>query len=190
MAHSLSWPHAGKITAMESAKKENLRQTLREARPHSSLGLTENLIRLTLELNAQTIASYWPLASEPDVSGFNQWVELLGKQLITPRIQGESLEFATGETALSSIGIREPQGEVVPLSQADLIFVPALAVDRFGNRLGKGKGFYDRALVGTNVPRFAVIFDQEFVELVPTEDHDLKMHGVVSPSAIRHLKLQ
>lgn len=163
---------------------------IRDARPHSSVGLTENLIRLTLELNAKTIASYWPLSSEPDVSEFNHWVELLGKRLITPRIKGEAMEFATGETALSSQGIREPRGEVVALALADLIFVPALAVDSYGNRLGKGKGFYDRALVGSTVPRFAVIFDQEFVDLVPTEDHDLKMHGVVSPSAIRHLMLQ
>ncbi len=114
---------------MESAKKENLRETLRTLRPYSSQGLTENLIRLTLELNAQTIASYWPMNSEPDTSEFNNWVQLLGKTLISPRISGETLEFATGELAPGAMGILQPSGEAIPLQSADLIFVPALAVD-------------------------------------------------------------
>ena len=187
MSQSFVCPHAGKITSMESAKKQNLRETLRAQRPHSSQGLTENLIRLTLELNAQTIASYWPKSSEPDTTDFNNWVELLGKTLITPRITGETLEFASGPAIKSTFGILEPTGPAVSLNSADLIFVPALAIDNFGNRLGKGRGYYDRALFGSTVPRFAVIFDEEFLELVPTEDHDLKMNGSVSPSAIRHL---
>jgi 5-formyltetrahydrofolate cyclo-ligase len=172
---------------MESAKKENLRETLRLARPHSSKGLTENLIRLTLELNAETIASYWPLESEPDTSEFNNWVQILGKTLIAPRMQGDVLEFATGDLAPGGLGILEPSGPSVPLSTADLIFVPAMAVDSLGNRLGKGRGFYDRALFGITAPKFALIFDEEFLEEVPTEDHDLRVNGVVSPSAIRYL---
>lgn len=187
MSQSFIRPHAGKITSMESAKKENLRETLRLQRPHSSQGLTENLIRLTFELNAETIASYWPLSSEPDTSDFNNWVELLGKTLITPRISSDTLEFASGPASQSTFGILEPSGVAVSLNSADLIFVPALAIDNLGNRLGKGRGYYDRALFGSTVPRFAVIFDEEFLELVPTEDHDLKMNGSVSPSAIRHL---
>jgi 5-formyltetrahydrofolate cyclo-ligase len=172
---------------MESAKKENLRETLRSSRPHSSQGLTENLIRLTLELKADTIACYWPLASEPDTSEFNNWVELLGKTLLTPRIAGETLEFASGASTPGSLGILEPSGPAVPITSADLIFVPAMAIDNLGNRLGKGRGYFDRALFGSSVPRFAVVFDEEFLELVPSEDHDLKMNGCVSPSAVRYL---
>lgn len=174
---------------MESVKKQNLRESLRSVRPHSSEGLTENLIRLTFELNAETIASYWPLSSEPDTTDFNNWVQLLGKTLLTPRIFGDSLEFASGPAAPGSHGILEPTGEAVSLSSADLILVPALAVDSQGNRLGKGLGYYDRGLFGISAPLFAVIFDEEFLELVPTEDHDLRMNGAVSPSAIRHLNI-
>lgn len=189
MAYSRSRLHAGKITAMESAKKAKLRQSLKDARPHSSQGLTENLIRLTLELDARVIASYWPLSNEPDVSEFNGWVELIGKTLITPVVVGKSLEFATGETTSGAMGIREPQGQRISLNQAELILVPALAVDTRGNRLGKGMGFYDRALFGISAPRYAVIFDQEFLPSIPTEDHDQRVTGAVSPSAIRHLFL-
>jgi 5-formyltetrahydrofolate cyclo-ligase len=187
MSQSFIRPHAGKITPMESAKKENLRETLRSHRPHSSQGLTENLIRLTLELNAETIACYWPLPSEPDTTDFNNWVGLLGKTLLTPRIVGDTLEFASGPASKGTLGILEPSGPAVNLNTAELILVPAMAVDNLGNRLGKGRGYYDRALFGSSVPRFAVIFDEEFLELVPTEDHDLRMNGSVSPSAIRYL---
>jgi 5-formyltetrahydrofolate cyclo-ligase len=65
--------------------------------------------------------------------------------------------------------------------------VPALALDSFGSRLGKGKGFYDRALVGVKAPKYGVIFDSEFLDQIPTEDHDVTLDGSISPSAIRHL---
>lgn len=187
MSQSFGCPHAGKITSMESAKKENLRETLRHQRPHSSQGLTENLIRLTLELNAEVIASYWPLSSEPDTTDFNNWVQMLGKTLITPRLRGEAMEFAAGDLIPGAMGIMEPVGESVALATADLVIVPAMAVDNAGNRLGKGRGFYDRALFGIQAPKFAVIFDEEFLDEVPAEDHDLKVNGAVSPSAIRYL---
>lgn len=172
---------------MESAKKENLRKAILESRPHSSEGLTENLIRLSLELNANAIASYWPTSSEPDVTAFNNWVELMGKKLLTPRVTGSTLEFASGPTRPGQFGILEPTGEPEVLGTADLILIPALAVDTQGNRLGKGKGYYDRALVGIKSQRFAVIFDLEFIETVPAEDHDVRVNGSVSPSAIRYL---
>lgn len=172
---------------MESARKEKLRKEMLALRPQFSEGLTENLIRLTYELNANTIASYWPVATEPNVADFNDWVLLVGKTLLTPRVTGDSLEFASGDLKPGAFGISEPTGPAQSLSSAELILLPALAVDTLGNRLGKGRGFYDRALAGVKAPKFAVIFDSEFIESVPVEDHDLKVNGSVSPSAIRYL---
>ena len=65
----------------------------------------------------------------------------------------------------------------------DLILVPALAVDRSGNRLGKGKGFYDRFLAECNHPKLiAVVFDDEVFDSIPTEPFDKPVDGVVTPS--------
>ena len=172
---------------MHSAEKQNLRESIQEKRPHSSVGLTENLIRLCYELDAKVIASYWPQTNEPDTYDFNNWVELIGKRLITPRVRGETLEFAEGAVSRGSFGILEPTGKRALILEADLILVPALAIDSFGNRLGKGKGFYDRALVGVKAPKYGVIFDSEFLDEIPTEDHDLALDGSISPTAIRHL---
>lgn len=68
---------------------------------------------------------------------------------------------------------------------ADLIFIPALAVDKSGQRLGKGKGYYDRALADLEdvAPVIAVVFDDEIIDEVPTEDHDHPVDAVVSPTS-------
>jgi 5-formyltetrahydrofolate cyclo-ligase len=95
-----NWVHAGKITPMDSfVSKSEIRQRVISQRPQPSGGLAANLVRLTLELDAQVIASYQPLTSEPDVTEFNQWVIAMGKTLLYPRIEAEQLVFATGDLA-------------------------------------------------------------------------------------------
>lgn len=185
-----NWVHAGKITPMDSFEsKSEIRQRVISQRPQPSNGLAANLVRLALELNAGVIASYHPLPTEPDVAEFNLWVRSMGKTLLLPRIEGEQLIFASGELAVGKHGILEPTGSPQALTQAQLILLPALAVDKSGNRLGKGKGFYDRALADvTGVAKYAVVFDSEILESVPAESHDVWLTGAVTPTAIHHFR--
>lgn len=170
-------------------RKSEIRQLVASKRPQSSNGLSANLVRLTLELDVKVIASYQPIDGEPDVSEFNAWVSAMGKSLLLPRVEGESLVFAEGETEVGSFGISEPTGKALELSSADLILLPALAVDKSGNRLGKGKGFYDRALAEvTGIPKYAVVFDSEILESIPTEPHDIWVTGAITPTAIHHFR--
>lgn len=141
-----------------------------------------------MELGATKVASYQSLQSEPDTSEFNAWVIATGRTLLLPRIENDDLVFASGEVALGAFGIQEPSGAAVNLNSLDLILVPALAIDASGNRLGKGKGFYDRALAKIECPKFAVIFDAEYLESLPTESHDQKVDGAISPSAINYFR--
>jgi 5-formyltetrahydrofolate cyclo-ligase len=83
-------------------------------------------------------------------------------------------------------GLREPRGPrlgVSALATADLVVVPAVAVDRQGTRLGRGGGSYDRALarLGSGVLVVATIFDGELVDRLPAEDHDRRVGGIVTP---------
>ena len=185
-----NWVHAGKITAMESiASKSEIRQRVLSARPQSSQGLAANLVRLTLELNVNSIASYQPMPTEPDVSEFNAWVVAMGKTLLLPRIEGDDLVFASGQLSTSRLGILEPTGAAQSLASVELILLPALAVDKQGNRLGKGKGFYDRALMNiAGIPKYAVVFDSEVLTQVPSEVHDVWVTGAVTPTAIHHFR--
>jgi 5-formyltetrahydrofolate cyclo-ligase len=79
----------------------------------------------------------------------------------------------------------EPPRGVDAVARADAVLVPALAVDTVGRRLGRGGGSYDRALarVGPLVPLIALIYDDELVEQVPAEGHDIPVRAVVSPRA-------
>jgi 5-formyltetrahydrofolate cyclo-ligase len=139
-----------------------------------------------MEFEAKTIASYAPLSTEPDVSEFNDWVVATGRALCLPRVVGANIEFAIGETAPGVFAISEPLGDAVEPDAIDLVLVPALAIDADGNRLGKGKGYYDRALGAFKCPKFAVIFDSEYLEQLPSEKHDQPVDGAISPSAINY----
>jgi 5-formyltetrahydrofolate cyclo-ligase len=158
--------------------KEALREKLQSLRPHSSVGLTEQLRKLVEKLSPTIIASYQPMAAEPDISEFNAWAEN-NFQLVYPRVIGDSLEFAPGPLSPGRFGIGEPTGKRV--DQIDLVLVPALAIDQQGNRLGKGKGFYDRFLSGFEGISYAVVFDEEVLETIPIEDHDQTVAGVITP---------
>ena len=175
---------------MESLEsKSEIRQRANSARPQSSAGLAANLVRLALELDVKVIASYQPLATEPDVSEFNAWALAMGKTLLLPRIVGDELEFATGDLISGSHGILEPTGAATEITDAELILLPALAVDAAGNRVGKGKGFYDRTLSNvTGIPKYAVVFDSEVLPAIAAEEHDVWVTGAVTPTAIHHFR--
>lgn len=69
--------------------------------------------------------------------------------------------------------------------------VPAVAYDRRGNRLGRGKGFYDRLLGSTRATKIGVAYEFQIVDEIPTEPHDVPMDIIISPSGctvIRHTK--
>jgi 5-formyltetrahydrofolate cyclo-ligase len=77
-----------------------------------------------------------------------------------------------------------PDLGVGAITRVGLAFVPALAVDRRGRRLGRGGGSFDRALtrVGPAVPVVAVVFDNEIIGDVPSEPHDRPVTGALTPS--------
>jgi 5-formyltetrahydrofolate cyclo-ligase len=162
-------------------EKQILREQLKASRPQSSSGLTEMLLQLVEKLKPKTIASYQPQAAEPDVSEFNQRVSQY-LNLVFPRVVGSDLEFASGEMTAGVFGILEPTGKTV--TEIDLLIIPALAVDKSGNRLGKGKGFYDRFLKDFPGPSYAVVHDTEVLALLPAEPHDQKLSGAVTPTRI------
>ena len=82
--------------------------------------------------------------------------------------------------AIGDFNILEPQNEEYT-GDYDLIVVPGVAFDRNGNRIGRGKGYYDRFLCKhLDVKRIGICFDFQLVDEVPTEDNDIRMDEVVS----------
>jgi len=142
---------------------------------------------------AGTIAAYYSVGAEPDTRGllFALWKR--GSYVLLPLLRPDGdLDWASYEGPESLVpgprGLLEP-GEPPrgpgAVARADAVLAPALAVDRAGNRLGRGGGSYDRALarVGPLVPLIALVYDAELLDRVPAEPHDMKVRAAVSPGA-------
>ena len=85
----------------------------------------------------------------------------------------------------AGFGLLEPTAPrlgVEAIGQADVVLMPALAIDRRGQRLGQGGGCYDRSLPHARGERIAVVADDEVLGQVPTEPHDLPVDAALTPS--------
>ena len=115
-----------------------------------------------------------------------------GKVILLPRMIGTGrLEFACVHDleglVLGRFGVREPPPSCAaqPLSGSSLVLVPGLAFDRRGGRLGRGAGYYDRALApvradGVRPLYFGIGFALQLVDSLPTAPHDVRVDGVVT----------
>ena len=142
---------------------------------------------------AGTVAAYWSIGAEPDTHGllFALWKR--GTYVLLPLLLPDGdLDWASYEGPDSlrpgPRGLMEPTEPVrgvAAVCSADLVLVPALAVDHSGLRLGRGGGSYDRALarVGAQVPTVALVYDTELVDRVPGGPHDQRVRMVARPSA-------
>jgi 5-formyltetrahydrofolate cyclo-ligase len=151
---------------------------------------------LCREAEAATVAAFLPTKSEPPIDGFLEAAHAAGLTVITPAARPDHMmQWSRFEPHLPQTmgawGVPElvsPADDDVDagyqLSKADLILVPAAAVDVQGTRLGWGQGFYDRALAGLaeSVATYAVVFDDEVIDHLPREPHDQPVTGAVTPA--------
>lgn len=128
------------------------------------------------------VAAYVSVGAEPSTR------ELLRPGWLLPvLLPGRDLDWIAydGRLAPAAHGLVEPVGErlgIEAISTCDLVLVPALAVDHWGNRLGRGGGSYDRALARAPGLTVAVLHDGELVDRLPIEPHDIAVKAAVTPS--------
>ena len=153
-------------------------------------GMVFNIIKtMPVWQHSQHILCYWSLPDElPTHEAVNNWLKE-GKSIYLPRVVGDDLEIVPyhGPQSLddnNKFHIGEPVGDAVDSSCLELIIVPAVALDSNRNRLGRGKGFYDRLLSATACPTIGVVCDFQLVEEVPVEPHDHPLDCVVTSDTI------
>ena len=134
-------------------------------------------------VKAERVMLYSALPDEVQTQAFlEKWH--LKKTIILPTVVGDDIvpvEYGkdTG-FAVGDFNILEPQNEPYT-GDFDLIIVPGVAFDRQGNRIGRGRGYYDRFLCQhLNVKRIGICFDFQLVDTVPTEPLDITMDEVIS----------
>jgi len=194
-------PGSAPVESFAGGDKGSLRRrlvTARAAMSDSARMMASRLIRdHVLEMPevsaAGTIAAYYSIGSEPDTRRliFALWKR--GSYVVLPVLQPDGdLDWASYEGPDSlAPGPRgllqptEPARGTATVARADIVLVPALAVDERGYRLGRGGGSYDRALarVGGQVPTIALLYDDELLPAVPTEPHDQRVRLVARPGS-------
>jgi len=176
------------MIAMDKKELRTQIKTLKKQHSKESLLEQSRLILNKLEnhksfVEAKTVMLYSSLPDEVDTHDFlERWRN--EKKIILPTVVGDDIvpvelsketDFAVGD-----FNILEPQNEPYNGSY-DLIIVPGVAFDRNGNRIGRGKGYYDRFLSKhIEVKRIGICFDFQLVDEVPTEPHDFVMDEVIS----------
>lgn len=147
------------------------------------------LIREPAWKNARTIMGYLALPDEIDIGHALRLAWEGGKQVGLPRYLPDKGVYGAAEyrgelTNQGAFGIREPGAGApeVPLKRLDLVLVPGVAFDHAGGRLGRGKGFFDRLLAEVTGLKCGVALDEQLVEQVPAELHDISMDFILTPT--------
>ncbi|MCB1286254.1 MAG: 5-formyltetrahydrofolate cyclo-ligase [Mycobacterium sp.] len=191
---------------MAAGTKANLRNELLAARRAvpDALHRTESAklrahlaAAVTLDVGdtARTVCAYYPVGGEPGSPEMLDVLARLGSAVLLPvarkSADGSHLplqwgRYAPGRLTAGLFGLREPTEPWLPASAiatADVVLVPALAVDRRGVRLGRGGGFYDRSLslCGPGTRLIAVVRDCEILGEIPRDPHDVAMTHALTP---------
>ncbi len=136
---------------------------------------------------ARTVALYVPVRSEVDLMTL---VGVDGKTFVFPRVTGTDLVFSpadpTSDLAPGTYGIPEPTSSVcVDMGEVDLVLVPGIAFDRYGHRLGYGKGFYDRLIrCNPGVVFMGVCLEEFLLDSLPVDPWDARVAYVVTQAGI------
>jgi 5-formyltetrahydrofolate cyclo-ligase len=179
--------------ALRAELRERRRTMTSRERENASAALTENLETLTQDMGVDYIAAYLSTPNEPTTREFLGWACSRGIRVLLPISRPDGLldwaPYDANEESEDILGMPTPTSEVLgpmAINDVDLIIVPAASVDRTGMRMGWGQGYFDKTLGSMEKcpPVYAVIFDSELVETVPSEVHDQKVDGVVRPSGV------
>jgi 5-formyltetrahydrofolate cyclo-ligase len=151
---------------------------------------------------AESIMIYLSMPQEVDTAAIavRAWEDL--KRVLAPRVAWEQRRMhpveihslASSTTEQDGVGIRQPpsDGQVLPVSEIDLIIVPGLGFDESGNRLGRGRGFYDRFLGHRDFRGIAcaLAFEEQVLPQVPSEALDVKVDMLVTDVRVRRFARQ
>jgi 5-formyltetrahydrofolate cyclo-ligase len=180
-------------------EKSDIRRRLLEKRLSLSQGevnknsqkITSHLLGLESFRRAQRIALYCPIRNEVKTEGIFEKAKELGKEIYFPRVEGLVLEFHKvynlGELKPGRLGIPEPSRDStkIRIEYLDIVIIPGVAFDREGRRLGYGKGYYDRALLGVGEEkRIGLAYAFQVLDCIPEGVDDRRMGLVITESGI------
>lgn len=164
------------------------------ARTSASRAILEKVSALPQYGNAKVVLTYMGFGTEIETQPFFERIIADGKIVVLPRVDRASqtliLHSARGMSELltSKYGILEPgtDAPIVAVTSVDFVLMPGVAFDRNGNRLGYGRGYYDKLMSTANpaLARVAAGFSCQIVDKVPVGPHDKKVDCIITENEI------
>jgi 5-formyltetrahydrofolate cyclo-ligase len=165
-----------------------------DARETAGAAIARAVLDLREITGAASVATYLSFGTEPATKHLIEVLQSRGVQVLVPVLRTDG-DLDWSEYVANTRNAQNPEPPWQPaaallgphaVAAADVVLVPALAVDEHGMRLGRGGGSYDRALVrvSPNRPVLALLYDGECPVAVPVEPHDRPVTGAVTPREV------
>ncbi|WP_163701692.1 5-formyltetrahydrofolate cyclo-ligase [Mycolicibacterium agri] len=177
------------IRAQVLAARREVTPEVHDAEAEALCGHLAGIVR-----SGQTVCAYVPIRFEPGSIALLDTLLRLGARVLLPVARDADGvpqpmqwgDYRPGGLVPARMGLQEPQQPWLPaeaVADAAVVFVPALAVDATGVRLGRGAGYYDRTLplAKPGARLIAVVRDDELVDVLPAERHDVRMTHALTP---------
>ena len=182
---------------MQSTNKKMTRNTIKEMRlalkkeevMECSKACVSKVLQFPELIEAKTVCVYMPTGNEIDTTEIIRYCKENGKRLAAPRVNGDTMEFYyfTDETDMEqgAYAIWEPTGTEAVEDEESLVIMPGVAFDLSCNRIGYGKGYYDRYLSAhPHMKKVALAYDFQIVGRIKREVHDVRPDVVVTESRV------
>lgn len=179
--------------------RQSLRQVTSEISPEATVDHSHKACQLLFETGefkkAETVMVFLSLAGEIDTSPIvlKCWQDR--KRVLAPKVSWNQrrmlpveIRSLTDDLMVTGMGIREPiSGIPFPIPLLDMVIVPGLGFDESGNRLGRGRGFYDRFLAHPEFKGIAcgLAFEQQVLAEIPVGPLDRKVDMLVTETKVR-----
>jgi len=168
-------------------KRDNIPPVVRRAKNRM---ICERLLSLDELRNASVIFFFASFRTEVDTTEMIKSSLFSGKRVLLPKVDKDRHELLLyeirdfGELAPGYMGIPEPpvSENQMSINDADIVIIPGAGFDASGNRIGYGGGYYDRLLSGLqkNIPVVAPSFEEQLVDVLPSEPHDIRVQMIVT----------
>ncbi len=159
-----------------------------EFRDMSSNKIHQNLKQVDSFINSQNIACYFPIGSEIDTHNIMLGVLEQDKKMLLPKITENNMEFYIvpdlEKLEKGRFDIMEPKDSCKKAGNIDCILIPTIGISKSGDRLGYGRGYYDKFLSSTNAVKISLTYSKQIVKFVPSESHDIKIDLIITEDEI------